>query len=182
NRGRPPAGSADLLCYSINPQVHAFDHRSLVETLEVQATTVESARGFAAGAAIAVSPITLKPRFNPNATRPEPEPPPGHLPPPVDPRQMSLFGAAWTLGSLKYLSEAGAQSLTYYETCGWRGILQGLWAPPLPHQFPARAGEVFPLYHVLCDVTEMKGAQVLQTTSTHPLRVVGMALHRDRQL
>ena len=53
---------------SLNPQVHAFDNASLVETLEAQKWTVESARKFVGGLPISVSPITLRPRFNPNAT------------------------------------------------------------------------------------------------------------------
>jgi hypothetical protein len=100
----------DLVCYSINPQVHAFDDCSLVETLAAQATTLESARSFVGSTPIAVTPVTLRPRFNPNATGPQPEPPPGELPPQVDPRQLSLFGAGWTMGSIKYLTEGGVAS------------------------------------------------------------------------
>ena len=92
NRGRPPVDALDLVCYSINPQVHAFDNSSLIETLAAQAVTVESARQFVGGLPIAVTPVTLLARFNPNATGPEPEPAPGELPPQVDIRQMSLFG------------------------------------------------------------------------------------------
>ena len=33
NRGRPPISAVDFISYSINPQVHAFDNASLVETL-----------------------------------------------------------------------------------------------------------------------------------------------------
>ena len=40
NRERPPTELLDLVCYSMNPQVHAFDNASLVETLETQAQTV----------------------------------------------------------------------------------------------------------------------------------------------
>ena len=55
----------DLVCYSINPQVHAFDNLSLIETLSAQPETVKSARQFSNNKFIAVSPITLKMRFNP---------------------------------------------------------------------------------------------------------------------
>jgi hypothetical protein len=120
NRGRPSFGLLDLVCYSLNPQVHAFDNLSLVETLAAQASTVESTRQFCEGLPIAVSPVTLKMRFNPNATGPEPEPGPGELPSQVDVRQMSLFGAGWTLGSLKYLGEIGPQTITYDENTGCR--------------------------------------------------------------
>ena len=108
NRERPPADALDFVSYSLNPQVHAFDDASLTETLEAQALTVKSARRFAAGKSVHVGPVTLQPRFNPNATGPEPEPPPGELPAQVDPRQLSLLGAGWTLGSVKYLSAGGA--------------------------------------------------------------------------
>ena len=44
---------------------------------------------------------------------------------------MSLFGAGWTAGSLKYLAEGGAHSLTYYETTGPDGrVLAGEQAAP----------------------------------------------------
>ena len=103
NRERPPAGELDFVCYSINPQVHAYDDLSLAESLDMQAITVESARRFSEDLPIAITPVTLKPRFNPAATRAEPPPEPGLLPPEVDARQGTLFGAGWTLGSLASL-------------------------------------------------------------------------------
>ena len=179
NRGRPPVESLDLVCYSLNPQVHAFDNSSLMETLEAQAVTVESTRQFADGLPIAVTPVTLLARFNPNATGPEPEPAPGELPAQVDIRQMSLFGAGWTLGSIKYLSESGASSVTYYETSGWRGVMETASGPPLPEKFRSLPGAVFPLYHVLADVGEFAGGEVLVSKSSDPLKVEGIALRKN---
>lgn len=181
NRDRPPVELLDLVCYSLNPQVHAFDNLSLVETLAAQAATVNSARQFSGVTPLVVSPVTLKMRFNPNATGPEPEPKPGQLPPQVDPRQMSLFGAGWTLGSLKYLAESGAHSLTYYETTGWRGVMETEAGSPLPDKFPSLPGEVFPLYHVLADVGEFAGGRVFPSRSSQPLRVEGLVLRRDNR-
>ena len=179
NRGRPPVESLDLVCYSINPQVHAFDNSSLVETLEAQAVTVESARQFTGGLPIAATPVTLLARFNPNATGPEPEPAPGELPAQVDIRQMSLFGACWTLGSIKYLCESGASSVTYYETSGWRGVMETADGSPLPDKFRSLPGAVFPLYHVLADVGEFTGGEVLVSESSDSLRVEGIALRKN---
>lgn len=176
NRERPDAARMDLVSYSLNPQVHAFDNASLVETLSAQATTVESARQFVGDTPVVVSPVTLRPRFNPNATGPEPEPAPGELPPPVDVRQLSLFGAGWTLGSIKYLGQSGAHSITYYETTGPRGVMARAEGNPSSDLFPAPAGSVFPLYHVLADVGEFTGGQLLGTESSDPLRVEGLAL------
>ncbi len=179
NRARPPVELLDLVCYSLNPQVHAFDNLSLVETLAAQAATVESARQFCGDLPLAVTPVTLKMRFNPNATGPEPEPPPGELPPQVDARQMSLFGAGWTAGSLKYLAESDVHSLTYYETTGWRGVMETATGSPLPDKFQSLPGAVFPLYHVLADIGDFAGGEVLPTQSSHPLQVEGLALRKD---
>jgi hypothetical protein len=179
NRGRPPVELLDLVCYSLNPQVHAFDNLSLVETLAAQAATVESARQFIGDRPLAVGPVTFKMRFNPNATGPEPEPAPGALPPQVDERQMSLFGAGWTAVSLKYLAESGVQSLTYYETTGWRGVMETGAGSPLPDKFQSLPGAVFPLYHVLADVGDFAGGEVTPARSSHRLLVDGLALHKD---
>jgi hypothetical protein len=96
-----------------------------------------------------VTPVTLRPRFNPNATAVPSPVPPDVLPPQVDVRQMSLFGAAWTLGSIASLSrELSLRSITYYETTGWRGVMEWSDRPRLPHRFVTRPGWVFPLYFV----------------------------------
>ncbi len=181
NRTRPPIQAMDLVCYSLNPQVHAFDNLSLVETLAAQAVTVDSARQFCGNLPIAVTPITLKMRFNPNATGPEPQPEPGQLPPQVDERQMSLFGAGWTAGSLKYLAESDTHSLTYYETTGWRGVMETEAGSPLPDRFRSFPGGVYPLYHVLADVGEFAGGQVVATASSQPLQVNGLAIRKNGQ-
>jgi hypothetical protein len=179
NRGRPPINALDLACYSINPQAHAFDNAALVENLEAQAATVESARQFLGDLPLAVGPVTLKARFNPSATGPERELGPDELPAPVDVRQMSLFGAAWTLGSLKYLAESGAESVTYYETTGWRGVMETGSGSPKPELFRSLPGTVFPLFHVLADVGEFMGGEVLPLSTSDPLRANALALRKD---
>jgi hypothetical protein len=177
NRGRPPIEALDLVAYSINPQVHAFDNASLVETLAAQAVTATSARQFISDRLLAITPVTLLPRFNPNATGPTPDPAPGELPPEVDVRQLSLFGAGWTLGSLKYLAECGeVASVTYYETTGWRGVMERTDGSPLPDKFPSFPGGVFPLYHILADVGDFAAGEVIPTVSSDPLRVETLLL------
>jgi len=181
NRAPPPVDALDLVAYSLSPQVHAFDNLSLVETLKTQEVTAASARTFTGDLPLAVTPVTLKPRFNPNATGAESEPGEGELPPQVDVRQMSLLGAGWTLGSLKSLAEAGVRSATYYETSGWRGVMARPEGPPRPERFPAPAGSVYPLYHVLRWVGEFADGKVLPTASNDRLRVDGLALQQGDQ-
>jgi hypothetical protein len=176
NRSRPEVAALDGVTYSINPQVHAFDERSLVENLEGQHDTVTTAHSFCEGRPVMVSPVTLKPRFNPDAAGPEPPPKPGELPSAVDPRQMSLFAAAWTVGSAKQLAEAGVASVTFYETTGWRGVKETDQGCPLPEVFASFPGMVYPVYHVLADLAGLKEGELIACHSSDPLRVQGLAV------
>ncbi|MFN8440936.1 MAG: hypothetical protein U0175_09210 [Caldilineaceae bacterium] len=95
NSRRPSAealAAMDVVAWSINPQVHAFDNSSLVETLAAQAVTATSARQFCGDRPLLVTPITLQPRFNPNATVLNRNPKQANCPR-KSMRQMSLFGA-----------------------------------------------------------------------------------------
>jgi len=179
NRTRPEVERMDVISYSIIPQVHAFDDISLVETLEAQSETVESAHALAGGKPVVVTPVTLRRRFNPFAISEEAEPNLNELPDAVDPRQPSLLGAAWTLGSIKYLAEAGAASVTYYETAGWRGVVERESGSPLPELFASQPGQVFPLYQILRCAGEWGDADLLECSSTQPLQVVGLAVSRN---
>jgi len=178
NRSRPHPEDLDLLCYAVNPQVHGCDNSTLVEALEAQASTVTSTKQWAEGRPVSVTPITLKARFNPYSRDTEPSPSPDFVPPSVDERQASLFAACWTLGSLKYLAESGASSLTYFETQGWRGV-QGSVSGPNLNDFCSYPGMVFPIFHVLADVQDLQGATVVRTRSTEPLRVNALGLVRN---
>jgi D-apionolactonase len=174
NRERLPSGSPARPCFSINPQVHAFDARSCMETLEAQPHTVESAAHFS-GHSVVVSPITLRPRWNPNATGPEPQPPTGELPASVDLRQMTLFGAAWTLGSLaRLLPHPQVHSLTYYEILGWRGLIEAETGSLAPARFPSQPAERFPVYQVFRDLAGM--AVKSAPLNPHPDRVAALSL------
>jgi D-apionolactonase len=173
NRNRPDPDSSDLPCYSMNPQVHAFDAGSLVETIEAQPETVETARTFSPNPVV-ISPITLRPRSNPDATAAV-EITAGALPPEVDIRQASLFAAGWTAASIAALARTGgAHSLTYFETTGWRGVMEGEEGSPLPAAFPSVAGAPFPVFHLFHWVAGYE--RVLAADSSDPLRVAALAL------
>jgi D-apionolactonase len=174
NRSRPPKGFQ--AAYSINPQVHAFDDRSLIENLEAQAATVESARQFCKQGVV-LSPITLRPRFNPNATSKTVEPE-GQLPSAVDRRQRTMVGACWLAGSLAALLPCeGVVSLTYFETTGWRGLMETDLGSPLPAKFDSSPEEIFPLCYVLEFVA---GASSVLRMSDRPLDGVSVLGLRGR--
>jgi hypothetical protein len=177
NRHRPELGAPAGIAWPLNATVHAADDTSVLETPAMHGETVRSARAFCGDLPLAVTPITFNQRFNPVATGPEPEPGPGELPSQVDPRQPSLAGAVWTLASAKHLAEAGAASLTYFETAGWRGVVESDEGSPLPARFRSLPDAVFPLYHVLADLCELQDAHVLSARSSAPLAVEALALH-----
>lgn len=176
NRTRPDTSSLDVVAWSANPQVHASDERSIMETPAALADTVRTARSFCGDRLLAVTPITLKPRFNAVATREEDEPAAGELPAPIDPRQASLFAAAWTVGTLARLAEAGVDSATYFEPIGWRGLLEREEGCPSPERFPSAPGMAFPVYHVLADLAGRRGHDVLCVRSGDELHLAGLAL------
>ena len=82
------------------------------------------------------------------------------------------------MGSIKHLAASGTYSVTYYETTGWRGVMEAEDGPSLPKKFHSIAGAVFPLYHVLADVGEFAGGHSVSTTSSAPLNVEAMALKK----
>lgn len=173
NRDRPEIEALDAVSYSTNPQVHACDDITLVENVEAQAHTVETARSFCGNRPILISPVTLIGRYGPWAAGP---PEPGGLPPQVDVRQASLFGAGWTVGSLKYLAQSGVASVTYYETTGWLGLIETDAGSPMSDRFPSHPGVAFPLYHIFADLAEWKTGYLMTLRSSDPLTTEGLAL------
>jgi hypothetical protein len=66
--------------------------------------------------------------------------------------------------------------LTYFETTGWRGLMETDAGSPLPKAFPSEPGVVFPMYHVFADIAEFGGRQIYPTTSSRPLVTEGLTL------
>jgi hypothetical protein len=157
NRADGGGTGADALAYSLNPQIHASDDLSLVETPAAVGETVRAARSFAR--TVLVTPVTLRPRFNPDA--------PDAPPPAPDPRQASGITAAWTLGVIAALAREGAASATFFETKGPRGILVDGRPTPVLDVFRAISAP---------------GAAAVSVSSTRPLRVAGLGVRAPGRL
>ncbi|MFC4597231.1 hypothetical protein [Cohnella hongkongensis] len=143
NRAQLPLAEMEFASYTMNPQVHAFDDRSLMETLAAQRETARDA-AIKTGKPLSIGPITFKPRLNPNATSGDAGIPVAER---IDARQGTLFGTAWTLGSLAALCVPEIRRLTYYEASGPLGLA--------PEGVPA------PLIFLLQDVMDEPDARVL---------------------
>lgn len=154
NRNRISTDNLDFISYAAHPQVHAFDNRSIVETLDGQADTMRTAQSFCGSTPVYVSPVTLRFRLNPDARDPANRVLSNAQK--TDPRQPSLWAAGWTLGSIKYLAEAGAGSVTYYQTVGHQGVIS------------EEAGR-YPVAVLLAEVLAFRGGQVIRTQTNNPL-------------
>ena len=163
NRRRPSAAGLDRLSFSFTPQVHAFDDATLVENLSSVAGMAETVRSFGGGAAVGISPVTLRPRAVP---APLPASPAGEAPSTDDPRQGAPFAAAWTLGLLAAAADARVASVTFFELAGPRGVTD--------------EDGPFPVVETIAAVTERPEAAFLAVRSRRPDRVQALALRSGR--
>jgi hypothetical protein len=164
NRGRPAAEAGCQVCFSINPQVHAFDNLSLAETLAAQPDTVATAAQIFKSKVV-VSPVTLRPRHNPNATSTTDRE--QELRKAIDPRQAGGFAAAWTVGVLASLgTQPQLESLTLFETHGPRGVMD-------------TAGEPFAMTEVL--EAALRSTHFFAVQGPRPPQVVGCGLQQADQ-
>ncbi len=178
NRCRPGSVHSDFICYSIHPQEHASDNMTLTENMQAQMDTVESARQFSDGREIWVSTVNIQRRFNPNIENYEQPPQGSDMPEQVDTRLMALYGACWTIGSMKYLGEASAGGVTYFETAGERGIIQGDFPSRWPEKFKSVNGMIFPVYHALRYILKNKSLRIIRSESAQPL-IINMLSFTD---
>lgn len=143
NRTRPDAEKYDFITYSICPQIHANDNLSLIENLEGQGPTVQSAAKIYPGYPVHISPVTLNQRFNVVAVDENQQDYPLS-----DKRQCNFFNAMWTLISIKNLTQDGAAVVTYFESTGPRGLIKvpgTLSAKP-----PVDDNSItYPIYHIM---------------------------------
>lgn len=181
NRNRPGDSRNDSICFSIHPQEHLSDNITIIENLRAQGYAVSGARGFGGNKKITVSPVNIQKRYNANKSLYEATWTGSGIPPQVDSRQMSLLGACWTAISIKYLGEAGADSVTYYETAGERGIIQGDKDSQWPSAFKTVSGMIFPVYHVFRFILGNKNLTGIKSVSSDPVAVDSLALSDGRQ-
>lgn len=138
NRERPDAAAWDFVAYSNNPQVHAFDNGSVMETVRGQRWNIRSCRAIYKKT-VYVTPVTMKMRWNPDATRPR-EVGERLYAEEADVRQSSLFLAVWTLKSICMMTNERAALTTYYELTGQHGVMgeQGIYPVYLTLLFVGR--------------------------------------------
>jgi D-apionolactonase len=175
NRDPPDSSALDFLAYGLCPQLHLFDDAALMETLAVQGTTVGSARALGGGRPVIIGPVMLMPPVGGAAGQD------AGFGEGVDPRQRSLFCAAWTLGSLKQLARAGVEAVTYFEALGPRGLIDAGAGLDLDGARSARAAP-YPVHQILVEMSRMAGGDVRMTESSQPLRAEALACSDGERL
>ena len=167
NRQPPDTEGLSWVSFSLNPQVHAFDDRSVMQNAATGEAIARNAPRLAGDARIAVGPISLRPRFNPNATDPASDVSNTALPSSVDARQRTWFAAAWTALSLRSLATPGTvDAVTYFEAVGWRGLRERESGSADPVAFPTAPGEAFPVYALVRELRDFD--RLLPTRSDQP--------------
>ena len=149
NRNQSAVDFVDQVNFSINPQVHSFDDRTLIQNTASQKAIATNAHRIAKGKKVSIGPITLRPRYNPNATQPSKDLSNTALPSSVDARQRTWFAEGWTAMSIRSIAESESIStLTYFETLGWRGIRELSTGSEDALNFASKAGEEFPVWRL----------------------------------
>jgi hypothetical protein len=173
NNNRPSAALCDFVSVPLRPCAHQFDLGIMAENLQGQREVLQAMAAIWPDKPLAVSPVSLR-------TRAQKGPPaaPGELPAQADVRQMSLAGAAWTVGCIKAVAETGAQSLTLFQTTGLRGLIEREGGSGVA-EFHGIPGAVFPVYLVLASLVDWRGAEVLAAESGAPLAVQALVLQKD---
>jgi len=162
NRFRPTLDEIDFIYFSSQPQVHAFDDLSILETCSTFRDIGTSAAKIAVEKPVHITPITLKERLNPNATEPDARILTQEQR--TDPRQKAQLAALWTLVSMKYLAASGVEHATFYQTVGEEGVM-------------GRNLE-FPVYSALALLERFHGYQLLETNSSAPTLVDGLVFRK----
>ena len=174
NRQPPDTSGLAWTTFSVNPQVHAADDRSVMQNTATLAVIAADAPRLSGSTRVHVGPVSLRPRFNPNATDPASDVSNTDLPADVDARQGTDFAAAWAALAVRGLATAGTiSSVTLFDDLGWKGLRvrdEGPEDPALSFQ----PGQVFPV----AEVVSALGAStyLLPTASSDPEHVDAVVL------
>ncbi len=168
NRKRPPVELLDFVSHCTCPIVHAADDLSVMETLEALPHIVRSARAIIGKEkAYWIGPSTIGMRHNPYGARVMENPANGRVTmTDCDPRQSSLFAAAWMIGFVAGTAEANLQTLTVGGLTGRLG---------LAHVQVSGGLQLYPAYYAACGLAELGGNPRCNCHSSRPNRIAAIS-------
>jgi D-apionolactonase len=168
NRKRPPVELLDFVSHTTCPIVHAADDISVMESLEALPHIVRSTRAFIGrDKGYKIGPSTIGMRHNPYGAGVRENPKGDRVTmTDRDPRQSSLFAAAWMIGYVAATAEAGLQSLTV----GNLTDRLGLASAPVGGEL-----ELHPAFYAAQGLAKMSGNQRYRCCSNRPGCVTAVA-------
>jgi D-apionolactonase len=168
NRKRPPVELLDFVSHCTCPIVHAADDLSVMESLQALPHIVRSARAIIGNEkAYWIGPSTIGMRHNPYGARVMENPANGRVTmTDCDPRQTSLFAAAWMIGFVAGTAEAGLQTLTVGSLTGRLGLARAHASERL---------ELYPAFYAASGLAELGGNARCKCHSSHPGRVAAIS-------
>ena len=181
NRNPPLSSEIDFLTFAVHPQEHAFDNTTIIENAEAQRYVAESGKALANKRDIRISPVTIQRRFNANLENFETTSENGQYPSQIDSRMMSLFGALWTLASFKNLAETKVKGITYYETVGERGIMQGDNPTSWPEKFKSFPGMVFPVFFLFRFLLARQDYKIIPSNVSDNTTIESLVLQKGKK-
>jgi D-apionolactonase len=168
NRKRPPVELLDFVSHCVCPIVHAADDLSVMESLEALPHIVRSARAIIGNEkAYWIGPSTIGMRHNPYGARVMENPANSRVTmTDCDPRQTSLFAAAWMIGFVAGTAEAALQTLTVGSVTGSLG---------LAHAHVSEQLQLYPAFYAASGLAELGGNARCKCHSSHPGRVAAIS-------
>ena len=167
-RKRPPVDDLDFVSHCTCPIVHAADDLSVMETLETLPYITRSARAIIGrDKPYWIGPSTIGMRQNPYGSRVMDNPENRRITmTDHDPRQSSLFAAAWMIGYAAATAEGQLQALTVGALTGPLGLVSAS-----PH------GEIacHPAFHTARGLAAMAGRPRYRCRSSRPESVAAVA-------
>ncbi len=149
NRRREVASLVDALYVPGNPQIHAFDNRSIQEVPPTIQDVQKTVSDFAPGKPLLIGPLTFYGPYHPE-----------------DVRQQGLLGASWYLAALSYAAQSGAERITLCGVSGAGGIVSD-------------SGEPYPLYNMLSPIGTATGGTTHRTIVSDPDSIAALAIHSE---
>ncbi len=168
NRKRPPVEMLDFVSHCTCPIVHAADDLSVMESLEALPHIVRSTRAIIGDhKAYRIGPSTIGMRHNPYGARVTENPANRRVTmTDSDPRQASLFAAAWMIGYAAATAEAALQTLTVGNLTGRLGLARAHASGELVHH---------PAFYIARGLAELGGNSRYECHSSRPASVAAVA-------
>src|ERR1700722_9835296 len=168
NRKRPPVELLDFVSHCTCPIVHGADDLSVMETLEALPHIVRSARAIIGrDKPYRIGPSTIGMRHNPYGSRVMENPANRRITmTDRDPRQTSLFAAAWMIGYVAATAEATLQSLTVASLTAQLGLARETTSGKL---------ELYPAFYAARALAELGGNLRHQCHSSRPGSIAAVA-------